>query len=149
MDVSPQRFESKRDLWLVLILWISALCMIFGAIVVWVATPGVFAVLFTAVMGGSIWLVLSTVYSTYYEVGREEIDIRSSLFRWKVRLSEIKEIRPSNDPLSSPAVSLDRLAIRHGVKTIMVSPLRREEFLDAVLLHAPQLMRSGDSLVMR
>ena len=39
--------------------------------------------------------------------------IRSAFLRWRIPIGDIESITPTRNPLSSPALSLDRLEIRH------------------------------------
>ncbi len=59
--------------------------------------------------------------------------IRSGPFRWQVPISEIEDIVQTRNPLSSPALSLDRLQVSYSNgRTIMISPADREGFIEAV-----------------
>jgi hypothetical protein len=71
--------------------------------------------------------------STYYEVGTRELKVVSGPFRWRIPLKDIYRVTPSRAWWSSPALSLDRLCIEYGnSKWILVSPVRREEFMEAL-----------------
>ena len=59
--------------------------------------------------------------------------VRSGPFRWRVPLGQIHSVTPTRNPLSSPALSLDRLRIEYGDgKWILISPRERERFLEAL-----------------
>ncbi len=76
--------------------------------------------------------------STYYIVGSEHLVVSSGPFRWRIPLSSIVSVRPSHNPLSSPALSLDRLQIRYGHrKTLLISPNNRQGFLRELADRAP------------
>ena len=80
-------------------------------------------------VGLPVWLLLSTSY----RVETDSMLINSGPFSWTIPLAEIQSIEPSRSPLSSPALSLDRLEIQYGSgKSVLVSPVDREAFLDAV-----------------
>ena len=71
--------------------------------------------------------------STFYEVDTRELKVVSGPFRWQIPIKEITRVTPSRAWWSSPALSLDRLCIEYGNgKWILVSPIRREEFLEAL-----------------
>jgi membrane protein YdbS with pleckstrin-like domain len=75
------------------------------------------------------WLFTTTKYT----VGTDELLIRSGPFWWRVPIKDIVSITPTRNPLSSPALSLDRLEINYGKNTsIMVSPLDKEGFIEAL-----------------
>jgi hypothetical protein len=67
----------------------------------------------------------------------------------RIPLGDIVEVRPTRSPLSSPALSLDRLHIRFGegfFKAAMISPADRQELLGELAARAG-LQRDGDRLV--
>ena len=75
------------------------------------------------------WLMLGT----HYTVDRGTIRIVSGPFRWKVPIDEITSVSATRNPLSSPALSLDRLSIRYGKRRrIMISPADKAGFLKAI-----------------
>jgi membrane protein YdbS with pleckstrin-like domain len=145
-------YSSKRDLWLAILLWISVAIMLFGAWVVWQA-PGTalyrlgLTAAFVLIAAFIVWIL----HGTRYELRGEELIIRSGPIRWRRSVHAIREVHPTRNPLSSPALSLDRLAIRiRGAHfPVMISPARREEFLADLLSRAPHLERRGDRLVER
>jgi membrane protein YdbS with pleckstrin-like domain len=145
-------YPSKRDLWLAILLWVSVAIMLFGAWVVWQA-PG--TVLYrgglTAVFVLFAAFIVWILHGTRYELRGDELVIRSGPIRWRRSVHAIREVHPTRNPLSSPALSLDRLAIRvRGAHfQVMISPVRREEFLADLLSRAPHLERQGDRLVER
>lgn len=145
-------YPSKRDPWLAVVLWISVATMLFGAWVVW-QVPGrspyqlAWTAVFLLFAGFIVWIL----HGTRYELRDEALVIRAGPFRWGRSVHAIREVRPTRNPLSSPALSLDRLAIRfrgHRLP-VMISPLRREEFLADLLTRAPHLVRRDDRLAER
>ncbi len=121
------RYPTKVDLWLLLLV---AAGMLVGTLAVvaagietgeWVVA-GVFVLIWVFV-GALAWPV-------EYVLSDEELVVRSGVIRWRVPLAEFVSIAATRDPTSAPAWSLDRLKITYGKKTIMISPGRREEFLD-------------------
>ena len=65
--------------------------------------------------------------------------IRSGVFRWRVPIRQIESVTPTNNPSSAPALSLDRLEIRYGPKTILVSPADQEGFVRALRTVNPRI----------
>ena len=57
---------------------------------------------------------------------------------------------PTRNPLSSPALSLDRLRVTHrassGERGLLISPADTAGFLAALAEHCPQLVRTSDGL---
>ncbi len=80
-----------------------------------------------------IWLPIS---NTYYVVEDNTLVIKSLVFRWKININDITQIEPTHNPLSSPALSLDRLKIYYmkneKIATVMISPKNKEAFLQAI-----------------
>ena len=80
-----------------------------------------------------IWL---PIFNTYYVVENNTLIIKSLVFRWKININNITQIEPTHNPLSSPALSLDRLKIyymKNGeVTSVMISPKDKETFLQAI-----------------
>lgn len=80
-----------------------------------------------------IWL---PIFSTYYVVETNILVIKSLIFRWKINIDDITQIEPTHNPLSSPALSLDRLKIYYmkdgRMATVMISPKDKESFLNTL-----------------
>jgi len=84
-----------------------------------------------------------------YATAPPELHIRAGLLlRTRLPLDAIQQVRPSRNPLSAPAWSLDRLRIdyRKGTKTrfALISPAERDAFLRSLLAAAPGLARTPD-----
>lgn len=80
-----------------------------------------------------IWL---PIFSTYYVVETNILVIKSLIFRWKINIDDIIQIEPTHNPLSSPALSLDRLKISYmkngRIAKVMISPKDKEGFLNTL-----------------
>mgnify|MGYP000884344381 FL=1 len=133
------RFGTKVDWWIVLVLAFAPVSMATAAIVtrdVWVLVGGFLFL-------GALSLI---IVPCEYVLENKWLVVRSGLIRYRVPYDQIDEVRPTNNPLSSPAWSLDRLWISYGRKNIMISPKEKRKFLDAVALRA-NLKKEGDKLV--
>jgi hypothetical protein len=137
-------FPSKCDWWLkVLLLSVisaqltAAVCVFIGGRELWVG--GV--LLLSA--GCISWILRST----YYFVDETRLLIRAGPFWFTVRLETIEEIVPTRNPLSSPALSLDRLCIHYKVggkrRMVMISPADKESFLRVIAALVPGMMVDG------
>jgi uncharacterized membrane protein YdbT with pleckstrin-like domain len=135
--MAGETYASKKDAWLMVILLSAA---VVGA------AAGAAMVVRGEQGGWLVFLVLGfvalLVFPTKYTLAGDAVAIRSGLFRWRVPYAEIRAVSPTRNPLSSPALSLDRLEIRYASggseKTIMISPERRQEFLMRLAQAAPQ-----------
>lgn len=134
---NPQVFASKVDVWLRIVMWFGVLVPIGAPIVL--AMRG---------QRGALWLIpvllipvalpLWSLWSTDYTFLGSDLHIRSGPFRWRVPLTSVRAVTPTRNPLSSPALSLDRLRIEYGYsQAIMVSPADKTGFLAAIHARAP------------
>ncbi len=148
------RFGTKVDLWLQLVLAGALLVQIGAGLAVGLeggpsAAVGVWAL--GLVLDGLIFGLL--VVPLYYEIAETELLVRSGQLRWRVPLAGIQSVRPTRNPLSAPALSLDRLEIDYHVdgasKSLLISPADRSAFCDRLLATTRGLVKDGDSLVRR
>ena len=123
-------YRSKIDTWLIAVLVPAMVAAgAVGLLATASGTPAtVWSGAFIVAIGlGLPWWVL---VATHYTFAERELVIRSGPFRWRVPVAEITDVSPTSNPLSSPALSLDRLRIEYGRKRwIMISPRDREDFL--------------------
>ncbi len=128
------RFVSKVDGWLIPVFIIAIVGMLaaFVAVLVddtplWLQVVVAFvSVLFCA-------LLLAILKSTYYVVEDGMLRIVSGPFRWRISVSDIIDIVPTRNPLSSPALSLDRLKVTYGKRRyVLVSPENKDGFVRAI-----------------
>jgi hypothetical protein len=138
MEAKPMYFASKRDLWLGLLIWGL---MLLGAIPAFL-TPGkgqLIIMIAVILFIGWIW------FGTGYEILENELKIRCGPFRQRILLQEIKEIKRTRSPLSSPACSLDRMEIKYGKsKRVMISPADRDGFIKMLIEKSPHINLDED-----
>ena len=139
-----ERFVSKRDAWLVAVLWAASLLDLGVATWLLLGLRGAPAVVAPLLVAAGLFQ-LHVLYATDYTLDGDALRIRASFFRWRVPLAAIASVEPTRNPLSSPACSLDRLRMRYGAKQIMISPLDKPGFLRALTQRAPQLELVGES----
>ena len=139
-------FPSKVDGWLVALMAVPIGISVAAATAALLAHPPLPAGLIVVgvevlVLGLGLW----TFRSTLYQVTDREVIVRSGPFRWTIPISDVESVRPSRSPLSSPALSLDRLEIRYaGGRRLMISPKDREGFLIALVARSTGLHRAGE-----
>jgi hypothetical protein len=127
-------FKSKIDLWLVVIIVGSigvALFTTIQAVFMEPSNENYLALAITIVVGIGLpgWLFASTEYV----VDNGELFISCGPVRKRIQLRDIKSATPSKNPLSSPALSLDRILITYGEnKSILISPENKKGFLKAI-----------------
>ena len=132
-----QVFPSKRDGWLVAVIWVAGALLLGTAWIPVVVGPyGALrvpiALVHLAAAGFAFWVL----YGTGYRVGERELLVRSGPFRWRIPIDAIVSVTRSTNPISSPACSLDRLRIAYrgarGERALLVSPADRSGFLAAL-----------------
>ncbi len=124
-------FPSKIDAWLLGVFAASSLVALGGTLAMlvqgvegalWVALP-------TLVVGVGlpVWLLCAT----HYRFEGKALVVQGGPFRWRIPVEEIYTVKPTNNPLSSPALSLRRLRIEYGEsKTLLISPRDMEAFVE-------------------
>ena len=132
--MSARRFKSKVDRWILVLLIVAIVGMIVavGSAALRAGDPLAMTGLMLAMIGIAalmIWLMIGT----HYTVDRGTIRIASGPFRWNVPIDEITVVESTRSPLSSPALSMDRIRIRYGKRRqIMISPADKAGFLKAI-----------------
>ena len=130
--MDEKTYRSKIDLWLVLMIAAAAVAAMASAVQVFKVAPSASFVAI-AVAGVATGLPLWIFMSTRYTLTPSELRVRSGPFRWVVPLSEVHAVRPTRNPLSSPALSLDRLEIRYGRgRSLLISPSDKAAFVQAL-----------------
>ncbi|MBM4366862.1 MAG: PH domain-containing protein [Deltaproteobacteria bacterium] len=140
----PRTFPTKVDTWLAVVLGGAALVTVGGAVVSLVEGhyEGVGGVVVMALAFGVF------LFPMHYTVADDALVIRYGLVRSRVQYRDIRAVKPTWNPISSPAMSLDRLHIDCGNPLgPNISPRDREGFYAALLEKAPHLRREGDRLV--
>lgn len=127
-------FPSKKDLWLGIVVWGAALL----PLAIYIFEPTTSMPLFLGVLLmifiGWIW------FKTGYTFNDKELVAREGPFRWKINLENINRVRRTRNPLSSPALSLDRLEIEYSNgKFILISPADKETFLNTLKERCPRV----------
>jgi hypothetical protein len=130
--MGSMKFRSKVDAWLAIVLfgvvgfqlWAAFSLVRSGTPAAWTSVP--------LLLLGSAFIVWIFA-TTSYVITDTELLVRSGPVRRRIPLVEIRTIVRTRNPLSSPALSLDRLAISYGAGGFcMVSPSDREGFLEAL-----------------
>lgn len=87
-----------------------------------------------------IWFV-HMLLNTYYSIEEETLLITCGIFKkLRIHIKDIHHIKETRNPLSSPALSMDRLEIKYGLrKFVLISPKHKNDFIDAMLAKNPQI----------
>ena len=88
----------------------------------------------------AVFIFLLCVNTKYY-IRDEHVVIKGILKDTLIPISSITSVRPTRNPLSAPALSMDRLEINHGKYDFaLISPLEKERFVEELLKINPQIM---------
>jgi len=149
---STKVYDSKRDQWIVVVIWIAVVILIItGISTVFLPLSLLWRIglLLLHVLAGlfGLWVL----YSTRYVLSDDTLKAKSGPFSWKVQLEKIKEVVPSRSIISAPACSLDRLCVKYkgSFFGLLISPIDKEEFLRDLTERCPQLALEGDRAVQR
>lgn len=129
-------FRSKKDWWLLaFVICMSGLLL---QLLLTMQAKGTMQQypLHTAVYVLTIIILWWPLWSTRYVMDNGVLTIKSLWLSWKIPLSEIQSIQPTDHSIIAPALSLKRLRIDYtdaGVqKFILVSPKKQTAFMQAL-----------------
>jgi membrane protein YdbS with pleckstrin-like domain len=140
-------YQSKVDWWIALIL-VFLPCSLF-LISIWLIFSGetLGGMINLSALGVVILVYVFGLFPLRYETTSDVLVVRSGWGKRRVPYVEIRNVRPSRSPLSSPALSLDRLRIDYG-KTfpIYISPDDKRAFLRDLAARCPHLRLADGQL---
>lgn len=150
-DEAMHWYKSKIDWWIALLLCVPPVTSV--AVVVAMAIGAktsdwpwaLGSILFVIALYGGL------VFPLKYGLDDAHLLVRFGVCRQRIPLTEVSEVYPTHNPLSSPALSLDRLHVQYGpgvFKAVMISPADRDGFLNDLAQKAG-LKRDGDRLIRR
>jgi len=135
------RFYSKKGVITGVLLWGVVLFLI----LTYLFLPGrpeekgavVTYVLITLIISGFMaWFW----FGTYYEIKDSTLRVVAGPFRWKIDILTIINVKRTRNPLSSPALSLDRLEVRYGKwGIILISPKNEVRFGEELVRINPKI----------
>lgn len=132
--MAAKRFHSKIDRWILVLLIVVIVVQVIavgGAALQAgdpLATTGLIMTMI-AIIGLMVWLLVGT----HYTVDGNTLRIVSGPFRWNIAIDTITTVEATKSPISSPALSLDRIRLRYGNnRSIMISPADKTAFLRAI-----------------
>ncbi len=93
-----------------------------------------------AITGGVLLLFVLILFGIRYEITQTELRIKLGPLRMgTIKLNDIKSIKRSYNPLSSPAASLKRLVVNAPRFNALISPANEEEFLRLIKKRNPSV----------
>ena len=122
-------YKSKVDWWLIILIG----CVFGYPIIDGILTNEYFL---SAIFASVLVLFFLLSKTIKYRIEGENLMIWNT----KIEIKSIRKIYRTNNPLSSPALSLDRLAIVYNkFDEILISPKERNEFIDELLKINPSI----------
>ena len=129
-------FRSKIDLWLVIVAVAMPVLMLEFVLDGIIASDKLADVLALLVMVGVLGIFVWVYLSTRYTITGDFLLVKAGPFSWVIPIEDIISIEPTRNPLSSPALSLDRLLIRYGAGAeLMISPKDKPGFMTELKKH--------------
>ena len=122
-------YRSKIDWWLMLI--------VYGAFV-YPIVDGIRMKHYelSFIFAGIVGLISFLFYTTRYKIEGENVVI----WRTKIHIHSIRKVYKTRNPLSSPALSLDRIAIVYNkFDEVLISPVERDDFIQELLKINPNI----------
>ena len=126
--VLRMEFKSKVDLWLAAVLWGSVAICFFPVFL----EDGVIVGLAIGIPM-AIFVLLLWINTKYY-IRDDQLVIKGVLKDTLIPIESITSVKTTRNPLSAPALSMDRLEINYGkYEFTLISPLEKERFVEELL----------------
>jgi len=113
--------------------------VVFGIISILIVIDGEY--LAVLIIGALAVFITTLLKQTYYIIDGNILRIKSwFLVNMKIDINNIRKIAETNNPLSSPAGSLDRLGIYYNKSSlILISPEDKKGFIEHILKINPKV----------
>ena len=123
-------YRSKIDAWLLAVVAVAMAVSLVVTFTTFTAGSPVAWLVAAVTVGIGVGLPLWLLLSTRYTLEPRRLVVQSGPFKWHIEVADITSITPSSNPLSSPALSLDRLRIDYGrSRSLMISPRNKDQFV--------------------
>ncbi len=133
-------FKSKVDLWLAAVLWGSVAICFFPVFLEDGLIVGLAIGIPMAIFVLLLWI------NTKYYIRDDQLVIKGVLKDTLIPIESITSVKTTRNPLSAPALSMDRLEINYGkYEFTLISPLEKERFVEELLKVNPQITTEGKS----
>jgi len=96
------------------------------------------------ILGGVFVLIIALMTSTRYKIDGNLLRIYVLVFQYRpIDITAITQIKETNNPLSAPAASLDRLKIKHSKGCMLISPKDKQGFIASLQRINPNINYMG------
>ena len=136
-------FKSKIGWWYHMIIWIMGICTVLSF--VQGQSPGRMITLLLVTL-----FLIHLMLPTWYKITADgELIVHCSFFpEKKLKVEEIAAVEPTALPVSSYALSLDRLIIYKGEQQwLLISPVNKKEFLKCLRKYNPDIQVKEPSIM--
>lgn len=89
-------------------------------------------------------LLLVLFFNIKYTLTADRLLVKNGFFTQSILLEDITYITPTKSMLSAPALSLDRIEIKHKGGSIVISPKDKDRFYHALQERIPALEIDGN-----
>lgn len=89
-----------------------------------------------------ILLIILFLFSQIkYTITERDLKINGGFYRVNVSINDIRSVSRTSNPLSAPALSLDRIEIKYGnnFHYLLISPKEREKFINQLIAINPNI----------
>ena len=125
--------RSKIDAWLLVVISLAMVLTLSATYSAASHATGMSVLLPMLIAAFTLGFLAWVLLATKYRIHNKCLTVRSGPFVWKIPVAEITRMTPTKSPISSPALSLDRLQIEYGKgKVILVSPPDQQLFIRAI-----------------
>ncbi len=121
-------FKSKIDIWLGGVLLLVPF-ITFGAAL---SEPSLVTILVAVAITA---LIAYLIIATKYVIDGESLVIHGGIKKHIIPVKNISGLRATKNPLSAPALSIDRIEITYqpGMQIMLVSPAKKELFIETLV----------------
>jgi hypothetical protein len=135
-----ETFRSKVDVWFMVVVGVVIGSGVAGALAAAAAgTSLVPAVIILPIVGLVLWMWRSTRYI----VTDASLLVQCAFTKASVPLADITAVRRSSTALAAPALSLDRIEVQHTAGLVVISPAKRDRFIEAITARNPRVDVTG------
>lgn len=121
------RFNSKRDLWITLILIIISAYLVIMAF--FITAPSYIRYMLFSLVSLIVWIYLYT----YYIIDENYLVIRCGPVKIRILYEDIEHVKSTRNLISSMALSIDKVKIKtnkQGFSVIYISPKNKDMFIN-------------------